>query len=447
MNQPHPTVARAAAAAAAAGWVVVACAFVVAAAVLPAGRADAAARSAPLVVPTDVKSKPVLTAADRATVDQFLAGQLATLTNLKAKPAAQQAARDKLVAQVSGTGGSPAYLDAYAQSLSRQLLPLLKDKNVTLRMRLNLAIVAERIASKSGNAAMMDAAVALMDDKAEPVAMWGAKAAGHIVPRLIKQGGASKQGQRLAAAILGAVRKFPASGPVVEEAYDALSLSGQELQDPEMPDNVLLGLVQPLIDLLGFRVQQFAAGLPPTPAADTEATTFLTYQRVWNQLSAKQKGQVVSLLCNYLSLAAQHAANMDPADRAPLIGAFQRGGSALVVIGTALQGKEGEIATTGAAVRKVTAQTSADGLTTRVEAACKALVTSGKFPDLKPAPTLEVPVDDASETDPAEGDASEGEPASSEEPAEEPAEDSPAPAKAGKTGGGAGNRAGANGKR
>ena len=97
------------------------------------------------------------------------------------------------------------------------------------------------------------------------------------------------------------------------------------------------------------------------------------------------------------------------------------GGSALVVIGTALQGKDGEIATTGANVRKVTSQTTSGGLTDRVEAACEALVNSGKFPDLKPAPKLETspPIE---ETEPVDGDATEGEPASSVEPAEGAAE-------------------------
>src|SRR5437763_1905178 len=76
---------------------------------------------------------------------------------------------------------SAADESAYATALNNALLPLFRNPDA--RVRLDAAIVAGRVAGRIGTPQFLaPAALAAVNDKAEPVVLWGVKAAYYIIP-------------------------------------------------------------------------------------------------------------------------------------------------------------------------------------------------------------------------------------------------------------------------
>ena len=101
---------------------------------------------------------------------------------------------------------TPAYLDAYAQILNRELLTL--KGNPSARVRLNAAIVCALVAQQANNAHLKDAAVMFIQDPSEAVVLWGIKAARWIIPAQLGQV-AAQPDLGLVNEIVPAVQKHP----------------------------------------------------------------------------------------------------------------------------------------------------------------------------------------------------------------------------------------------
>ncbi len=263
-------------------------------------------------------------------IQTFIDSQTKQLANV-AQPQAQQAAREALIRQVSSSEASASFLDAYARILNDALMPLTKSKH--MRVRLNAAIVAAQVADRVGNTRLSPVALAFIHDSSESVIYWGLQAANSIVPSILRNP-LLAPGNPLIAAILPTAKAHP-DGPVVQAAYDALSLgiiSNRNWAKSVTPE--MLKVTTPmLLDLLEFRVKRYITALPADPQSENRATLFLADRRVWTSQTEAQHAQSTRLITDLLSMLCQYTAHADSPHRERLIPVLQQTASALWVIG------------------------------------------------------------------------------------------------------------------
>lgn len=284
----------------------------------------ALAGSLPATVVTGNASAPAATQQIQTFIDQ----QVSALGNA-ADATAQQSARDALIGEVVGAAqASASFLDVYSSLLNKALLPLTRSDN--LRVRLNVAIVAARVAEHVENARLNDVVQALVKDEADSVVLWGIKAAGGVIPSILRNPLIAST-DPLLGEIVPAVRKHPA-GAIVQAAYDALSLGVISSRSAVIPPETLKLTLPRVLELLKFRIEQYDHRTPSEPAAENRATLFLADRRVWSVASDAQHMQIVQLMTQLLSVAAQRASGGEEAKREKLVPVMQQTASALWVI-------------------------------------------------------------------------------------------------------------------
>lgn len=294
----------------------------------PAGgaAAPAAKPAAPPSPPAPVTIPPaVYTSPTPAPISAFITPNVANLMN-DADPVGQAKSRDNLTAAVftSGAPASPAFLLAYAQALDAAVAPnLAPAKKTTLRQRLNLAIVVAKVATTAQNGALAPSTTLLLNDPAEPVVLWGLKAATPQVRQVLTV----KIGKKLppmVAAIVPAALKHP-SGPIIEEAYTALWSTDQDV-------------IAELMQLWGFRLAQYQQQAPDElfyPVADGKPVFWLTTAGIWKTLAPPMQVKVMQNICDQASVAAQWADQTPPGDkRDQLIRVVQQCAGGASVVGT-----------------------------------------------------------------------------------------------------------------
>jgi hypothetical protein len=257
---------------------------------------------APVTIPQQVYTSPM-----PAAITAFITPNMANLTN-DADPVGQAKSRDNLTAAVfyQGAPASPAFLFAYASALDTAATAALAPaKKPTMRQRLNIAIVVAKVATVAQNASLATSTTILINDPAEPVVLWGLKAATAQVKHVLTV----KIGNKLppmVAAIVPAATKTP-SGPIVDEAYAALGTT----QDPDV--------VGELMKLWGHRLALYRDGkdVPEEPAADGKPVFTLTTAEMWKGPLAKPDLQVKVMqnISDQVSVAAQWADLQPPGDK------------------------------------------------------------------------------------------------------------------------------------
>lgn len=263
-------------------------------------------------------------------IGTFLASQVQQLAN-DSQPQAQQAARDAIASQVVSSDASSTFLDAYSRLLNEDLLPLTKNEH--LRVRLNAAIAAARVADRAQNAHLAPVALAFIHDSSEAVIFWGLRAADSIVPTLLHNPLIAHDNP-LIQSIVPAAKAHP-DGPVVQAAYDTLSLgiiNNRPWVQTVTPD--MLNVTIPMmLDLLEFRVDRYVHKLPQDPQSENRATLFLADNRTWAAETDAQHVQSAKLIVKLLSLLCDYTANADVSRRDSLIPVVQQTASALWVVG------------------------------------------------------------------------------------------------------------------
>lgn len=340
-------------------------------------------------VPSEVKTATNI-APHKEALQTFITSQVQKLMSDDALQQSQ--GRDALLAEVNPVGvtqPSPTYLDAYADMLSSALLPALKPDQ-PMRTRLNAAIVTARIAERTESQRLLPVVLAVLEDEADPVVLWGIKAARWILPTVMKNP-VLQQTQRLLPAIVPAAKAHaqgPLSGAIVREAYDAVSL---DVIDPARGKRVTDPMIAQVIDhmhgLMALRIEQYRKSVPAEPSAELRPTLFLVNGRVWSQHKPEQQVRSVQLMSDLLSLGAQHAASGETsAERDQLPVMVQRTGSALAVIP--------EIGSNPAAagalkpVMEVGPTTPGLEIKKRVDPVFEALRSIDRFKGLNPPPVL-----------------------------------------------------------
>jgi len=284
-------------------------------------------------LPDNLKSSASLGPAEIQTVDAFVKAQMQRL--IKGDSAAQSGARDTLINQATlrGKPSEAAFLDAYAAALNQSIQEQI-SADTPLRVRLNAAIVTARIAEMASNTRLADATLRWLGDKESPVVLWGMKAARYVLPPMLDNEPLAQR-VKLPQAIVQAVERTK-SGPVLQEAYSALSLGVFNSGTSVVKTNWLNQSLPALFEILGDRVKQYAAGVPSEPQAENLATAMLVHPQVWPKLTAEQRVQAVQAMNDFIVLGASRfaaAANNTP--EAESLAAMVSGtAKALWVVGT-----------------------------------------------------------------------------------------------------------------
>ena len=249
-------------------------------------------------ITTGTRGSSAITPEQKAEIDANVGAQVTILTT--GTPAARTAAKALIIAEAPGTAGglTPQYLDAYAASLDQHIIAALKAKP-SLAVRINLGVIAAKVAANTQSFQLENSALALMQDDAEAVVLWGMRTAKHVLPYSIKV----KVGKNAMLPLIITVgNKYP--GPVLTEAYEALSLSPMNINQPANAKaaQVEIKTVIPFMQtMLNTRVQGYANGIVKEPGVDPIGTNFLSSPNVWSAQTPTQKKDTLKLFHDFLS--------------------------------------------------------------------------------------------------------------------------------------------------
>lgn len=256
----------------------------------------------PAELPDNLKTAASLGPADIQAVNAFVNAQVQRI--VKGDTAAQSDARDSLINQSTNRGKPPeaAYLDAYAAALNQAITSQI-PADAPIRVRLNAAIATARVAEIASNTRLVDAVLRWLGDQESPVVLWGVKGARFVLTPVLDNTPLAQR-VKLPQAIVQAVQKNP-TGPVLQEAYTALSLGVFNPSATAIKPAWLNDTLPALFDLLGDRVKRYVAGVPDEPQAENLATALLVHPQVWPKLSADQRVKAVQLMYDLIMLGSQ----------------------------------------------------------------------------------------------------------------------------------------------
>lgn len=241
-------------------------------------------------IPMQVKTAAVLDQPSDNLITRFITDSVRDLAGADA--AAQRSARESLISEIRAGTNEPsvAYRTKYSDVLSTAVTPLLTSDDI--RMRLNAAIVIGRVAEVARSPRLESATLELLkDDQPAVVKVWGLAAARSILPDLVTISAEKK----LLARVVPTVKQNP-TRPIVEEAYRALTASSSP--------KALSVTIDPLLDLLQWRADQYAQAIPEDPDADYVPFNFLMQQAVWPGLTSQQRVKALQAAWQIMAAAA-----------------------------------------------------------------------------------------------------------------------------------------------
>lgn len=292
-----------------------------------------------------------------AEVSRFINAQIPRLES--PTESTQRTAREAIIRESGerdGQAPSVAFLDVYARDLNAALVKLLHKPNASVKLKLNIGIVAANVAEHTKNGGLAEIADLLMKEKDPALQLWGIKTAKYVLP--YTKSPLSKQ----IVETVKANKSAEAAGMLAEEANMALTL------DPLKPLNdakfaPIARMVLPFVlNLLDFRVQQYASGnAPPSPLADQKAIEFLSIDG-WDLVAATDPALRNRTLHSIgeLACATMHTVSSTGGSDESLVNMARSCGSALRVIGEKL--KRDDLTSAGRVISGITASTSADKL-------------------------------------------------------------------------------------
>jgi len=298
------------------------------------------------------------------------------ITRLQDSTASEQhAARSALVEEimVDGHPAQTSFLAAYCAEFAGQARPLFQSENMAVR--LNAAIILAKLAERSQTQQLLEPTLAVLNDSADPVVLWGLKSAKAILPVVLGAPGLPKASELIPKVVDVAVRRQ--SGYVVQDAYDALTLDF--LTNPKPISNPMLVTVTPaMLQVLNARAGKYKTVIPDEPMSENLATLFLTDGKVWSAQPADQQVAIVQSLLNLASSASQRIASATPGNqRNMVVRASQSTAKGLGVIGNRLGDKAWE--TAAQQVSQIIEATPAEEVKTRLSALATAIKANSKF--------------------------------------------------------------------
>ncbi len=277
-------------------------------------------------IPTAIKLAQAILPADANTINSFVQGQVTSLA--AENPAVQKAARQALIDQVSGSG-TPAFNAAYATSVNDALLPLASNTN--LRVRLNAAIANGEIAKRVNNGGQSKATLAFMNDKSDPVALWGLKAARYVIPPLTLLPPQLRT-VKVIPGVVDVIKTHNDSGPIIEEAYQALTLDDFKNVPPGDLSASVAIVLPDAFRLFEYRTTLYASGVPASPLADNYVTLFLTRTKVWGVETPAQQQQTMKDMFGLVASLGGLLGNPNIQNRDDLVNLMRQTGRAFQVV-------------------------------------------------------------------------------------------------------------------
>jgi hypothetical protein len=335
---------------------------------------------APVTIPPAAYTSPQ---SNVAAITAFVTPNVANLLNDQ-DPGGQTKSRDNLIAATlqAGAPASPGFLFEYGRALNGAFVPVLTSKagapQLSLRGRLNVGIVVARVAAAAENITLAPSATLLVNDPAEPVILWGLKAAKPLIPQLLKMKGAGGP-PPLVAAIAPAVLNHP-SAVLVQEAYMAL-----DLPDP--------AAMSELVKIWGNRLAQYPGKEPPEdPSVDGYPISTIATREMWKSVlnNPKEQARAMQLVADQTSLAAQWADKIATGEKHDqLVRLVQRCAAACQVVGQTVNDKGLVDASQPLVTLKLDGVGGVGNVGQMVPPATN-LVTAiqAAFPTVKPPPTL-----------------------------------------------------------
>lgn len=316
----------------------------------PAAAEPPVVHGSPIVSATKVLPK--IDPASSGVINRYIQTEVALLSHPSAKARADARLyleRGLVISPPTTPPTQPSkhYLTTYAFHVSAAVQKPLASPDP--QVRLNAAIVvqtiAERVvlapADRSADVYLAPAVLVALKDKAEPVVLWGAKAAQFVLPSLLddpKNAANAAQGKAVADALLQVLRDHPASGPISEDV--AIALTGSV--DSAAPPARVGALIEYVLKMEAGRVSQYAgvnvaaAGpngldLPGSPAADGRALGFFGDSRVW-EAAGKTAGQKQQIMRTAFDVMTQMVRLADSIPQGPGAGGEVRREDVLNVI-------------------------------------------------------------------------------------------------------------------
>src|SRR5690349_9944921 len=249
-----------------------------------------------------------------------------------------------------------------------------------MRVRLNAAITAARVAEKSGNGRLAATAVRFMNDKQPAVALWGVKAGRAMILSVLNTPGQNP----LTPAFSTTVQRH-ALNTIVSEVYEALTLDLFNVPaNKRPPATAIKAAIPEMLKVFQMRVAGYVGGLPPDPSVDNTPAEWLAFQPVWSQMTPAQQLQTVQLISDLLGLLGQHAEIMSGDERAPLLAVFRRTGKALQVVGDS--NNLPQVSAAAKAVQNISAGTEGSDVRKATDGRATALRAAAPFAALKTPP-------------------------------------------------------------
>jgi len=170
-----------------------------------------------------------------------------------------------------------------------------------VRARVNVGIVAAKVAEWSKNTQLLPTVLQLLKDKSEAVVLWGEKAAGSMLPAALN---GPKRAPLLDGIVQAALQHTTGEvgGYVCEWAYRDLNPG---LQNSHPAGAALSDLVDYNLKLQQGRLNLYRTGVPPAPYNDTFASQFLLDPTYWTQLTEAQKLAAIQAAWNFISLGCE----------------------------------------------------------------------------------------------------------------------------------------------
>lgn len=248
----------------------------------------------PRNIPQNVKAATTLSPADVTIVNSFVAAHFKLLAD--PSPDVQSKSRETLVFESRAAGGvTPAYLQAYATAVNAEAMTMLAPKEKSVRPRLAAAIVVARVAETTASTALVPSVVALLKDPSPAMQLWGMRGARVLMKAIVAASGATQQ--QMLPLIVPVVKQNP-SGPISDEAYDALiaaDAAGHDL----------------LLDLVEHRLSLYQKGTAEDPILEAKPWGQLGGAGVWQKLTPAQQLRTMEGMCTTLDVAAKRGDEAD----------------------------------------------------------------------------------------------------------------------------------------
>ncbi len=299
-------------------------------------------------------------------------------------PIGQRAAREALVASVAPPAGggqvSAAFLSAFAGLVNDELMKL--ASNPDTRVRLNVAIVAAKVAEGAKNTKLQPLVQAMLKDPSDAVVWWTLRAARAILPYVLANpGGASDP-------MLATIIQIGQTRPgVIQTVYEALAID-RDMMPASATKGIWGALIPAIHTILQSRIDQFKTGMPLDAPAEIRAALYLTARNEYQDgQTLTQKVATVQKLSDLIGMSGQRAPDLNNEQRQDLAIMLRGVGGALHVVGQ-WENNSSAIQNVARPVSQLPKNASVQNIQDATRPVYNGLITEPKFARLTPPPKV-----------------------------------------------------------